>query len=593
MFRLGRSLLAVVALFGLGAATIAVSVFREHSRLAEEISYFDSWVLHKATQEFNSFSQHVAMLAFAQGASGVGEDEVRMRLDVVLSRFDTLAAGKSGEYMRKTPERQTYLAELAASLEEIERLVEGIAQPAVASRIIILMSMLDKPLARFAAEARLDDSERNARLWERMHRLQWQFWTVLGCLAFAALILMATALHQHLRIRAANIQLRKLAATTAANAAEFQDAIASLADGLILWDAHDRMTTWNRRCEELLPHLREELRPGLAFADYIRLSVAANHPDWTAEARGQRVADRLRQRRNKTQPGEFTTVDGRVIEVRESPTSHGGFVTVYRDMTEERRLLASLTRGEAELQRALAAEREINLQQRQFVSMASHEFRTPLAIIDSATQRLLPLADAMPDSDLPKRVDRIRSAVARMVQIIDRTLSTARLDEGRVEFEPEPCDLRPILLEICERQRGIAQRIAIAMDLPDHDLTLEADPRMLDQVFTNLVANAVKYSGTGTTVAIAVSASEADVEVRIRDHGIGIPANETERLFTRFYRASTSLKIPGTGIGLHIVKQFVTIHGGSVEVRSAVQKGSTFIVRLPRRRPSASRRAVA
>ncbi|MBL8700685.1 MAG: PAS-domain containing protein [Alphaproteobacteria bacterium] len=592
MSRLGRLLILVVAALGLGALAIAVSVYKQQSRVEYETTHFNAWALHKATNEINQFLQHLALLAFT--SDGTSEAEVRLRLDILHNRVDTLATGRIGAYIARDQDRTRMVRELAELVADIDGHANDLKNPETAGRYISRLVPYDKALARAAAEAFVVDNERTSQNWLELRQLQWKFWAVVACLACSGAMLAVITIRQNRSIRSANDRLRALAASSAANAAEFQEAIASLADGLILWDRDDRIATWNRRCEELLPYAREVLRPGLGFEAYVTRSVALNHASWDAEARARRVAERLAQHRSRGGTGEFTTLDGRIIEIRETMTSSGGCVSVFRDMTEERRMLTRLTLSEAELQRALAAEREINSQQRQFVSMASHEFRTPLAIIDSASQRLLPLAAAMPGSDLPKRVDRIRSAVTRMVHIIDRTLSTARLDEGRVEFHPESCDLGAILREVCGRLRVIDKRIEIRLTIAGDAMTIDADPRLIDQIFTNLVANAVKYAGASTSVEVDATTTGDEAVVSVRDHGIGIPEHEIEHLFTRFYRASTALTIPGTGIGLHLVKQFVTMHGGSVSVRSAVQKGSTFTVRLPRRQPVAEApRAVA
>ncbi|MBL8698062.1 MAG: PAS-domain containing protein [Alphaproteobacteria bacterium] len=374
----------------------------------------------------------------------------------------------------------------------------------------------------------------------------------------------------------------------ATSEARFRDGIESIADAFILWDSDDRLAAWNRRCADLLPQMGEALRLGISFDDFLRESIARHHPDWTEAARAKRIAERVAQHRVRSQTSEFTSSHGRVIEVRESATSDGGCVSLYRDVTEARRLLARLTASEAELQRALAGEREVNAQQRRFVSMASHEFRTPLAIIDSASQRILSRPEGVPDSDLHKRVERIRGAVARMTEIIERTLSTARLEDGRFDFEPTSCELGTLLAEVCERQRSISPRWTIRLDLPRTPILLEADPRLLDQVFSNLLSNAVKYSGASRRVEVAAVALDDAVEVAVTDHGIGIPEAERDRLFTRFFRTSASLSIPGTGIGLNLVKEFVTLHGGTVAVHSVEQQGSTFTVRLPRRPAAAA-----
>ncbi|MBM3524080.1 MAG: hypothetical protein FJX57_14090 [Alphaproteobacteria bacterium] len=385
---------------------------------------------------------------------------------------------------------------------------------------------------------------------------------------------------------------RRVARELSASEARFRDGIESIADGFLLWGPDDCVAMWNRRFEELLPYIQGVLRIGLSFEDYIREAVARNHATWTETQRRQRIAERVAQHRDRNRTSEFITGDGRTIEVRESATSNGGCVSLFRDVTAQKNLLARLTAGEIELQRALDAERELNAQQRRFVSMASHEFRTPLAIVDSTAQRLAARLAAA-DTDGHRRLTTIRGAVSRMIEIIDRTLSTARLDDGRLEFQPAACSLAHVLRDVCERQRSISPRFEIVLDVCDASLEVHGDARMLDQVFTNLLSNAVKYSGASTRIEIAAEETSDHVAVSITDHGIGVPPDELDRLFTRFFRARSGLSIPGTGLGLHLVKELVTLHGGMVDVRSELRHGSTFVVRLPRRPSSDESRAVA
>ncbi|MBL8697027.1 MAG: PAS-domain containing protein [Alphaproteobacteria bacterium] len=239
-------------------------------------------------------------------------------------------------------------------------------------------------------------------------------------------------------------------------------------------------------------------------------------------------------------------------------------------------------RQQAELERALAAEREMNQHQRRFVSIASHEFRTPLAVIDGATQRIsAKLRDS--DPDVVKRLDRIRGAVSRMTEIIERTLSSARLDEGRIAFEPRPFDLVVLLREACDRQRQISPSFDIVMTASNESQIVEGDPKLIDQVMTNLLSNAVKYSGNARRIDVDLTEAGPWVEIAVRDRGVGVPAAEVPRLFTRFFRASTAEGISGTGIGLHLIKELVSLHGGVVDVDTQLGRGSTFSVRLPRR----------
>ncbi len=577
----------MVVAFSLTATVLAVLMFRNQAKIASVTHYAVSWAFHKGSLEINLLLEQLKL--YAHGLEEVTRDEVELRYEIVNSRLRTMTDGEIGKYMRADGGREKILTALPGFLADADRMITQVEDRDVANALHDRIAPYGPVLANLAADALAFDAARNAALWREMHALRLQFQAVAIGLALSSMLLAWKTVRQQRRISEANRQLRWLAAQSAASAAEFQDAIASLSDGLILWDPQDRVSTWNSRCEEILPYAMELLRPGLSFDEYLRQSVAINQPYWSAGMQAERIAERSDRHAQRGGTGEFVTREGRIIEVRESPTSNGGCISLFRDITDERTLLGKLMRSEAELQRALAAEREINAQQRQFVSMASHEFKTPLAIIDSASQRLL-----SPGADLPRRVERIRSSVARMVEIIERTLSTAQLDEGRVGFAPIRCDLRGILMDVCERQRGIAQRFDVVLDMPSDDLTLDADPRLLDQVFTNLVSNAIKYSGTSTRVEISVQALQETLSVGVRDYGLGIPRNEVDRLFTRFYRASTTLTIPGTGIGLHLVKQFVALHGGDVSIATEMSKGSTFTVSLPRARPAEMRtRAVA
>jgi PAS domain S-box-containing protein len=368
---------------------------------------------------------------------------------------------------------------------------------------------------------------------------------------------------------------RRGADRLAASEARFRDGIESLGVGFMMWDGEDRLAIWNRRVEAMLPYAREVLTVGMRFEDYIRAAVAANHLDWTDELRERRIRERLEAHRRRQDRVEYWTRDGRLIELHESPTSAGGCVSLYHDITERH--------SQAEkLERALDSEREMNAQQRRFVAMASHEFRTPLAIIDGAAQRITARAAANVDPDVAKRLFRIRGAVSRMAEMIDRTLSTARLDEGRISFDPVPLDVGALLHEICERQRGISPQFRIELELDGADLEVHGDPRLLDQVFTNLVSNAIKYAGRELRAEVVARVADDAVEIAVRDHGIGVPADEISKLFTRFFRARTAAGIPGTGIGLNLVKEFVELHRGAVRAEANPDGGMTFTIRLPR-----------
>lgn len=284
--------------------------------------------------------------------------------------------------------------------------------------------------------------------------------------------------------------------------------------------------------------------------------------------------------REKVFPGLLA--DGRTIQISltgwpryDAEGAFLGFRGVGRDVADR-------IRQQEELTRALVAEREMNQQQRRFIAIASHEFRTPLAVIDGAAQRILARVEALGDADIIKRLDRIRAAVKRMTDIIESTLSTARLDEGHIALQVEPIDLTALLHEVCERQRSVSDEFTIYCDVPPR-LAIDGDPRLLDQVFTNLLSNAIKYSGRQRRVEIVATATLDSATVTVRDFGLGIAPEDRARLFQRFYRAATAQGIAGTGIGLYLVRELVRLHGGTIDVASEVGRGSTFTVTLRRR----------
>ena len=229
----------------------------------------------------------------------------------------------------------------------------------------------------------------------------------------------------------------------------------------------------------------------------------------------------------------------------------------------------------------LERERELNGLQRQFVSMVSHEFRTPLAIIDGTAQQLLRRPERASRDRLANALGKVRKSVSRLTGLIEAVLDAAQLEEGRIRLQPGDCKIRGVLEDLVEAylETYAAHRIELAVeDLPD---LITADERLVRQIFSNLLSNAVKYSPEGTIVYVKGWQDGDDVMISIQDNGVGIPNDELAKLFKRFFRASTSTGIAGTGIGLHLIQHFVQLHRGSIEVKSQEGIGSTFTVRLP------------
>lgn len=240
------------------------------------------------------------------------------------------------------------------------------------------------------------------------------------------------------------------------------------------------------------------------------------------------------------------------------------------------------------LSKALEKEREYNALQSEFLAMASHEFRTPLAIVDGAAQRIERRMGRMSEEELHQRIQKIRNAVRRMLALIESTLSASRLEAGKIELEVGACDLAAIVADACRRQQELSAFHNIVVSQEPMPRAIAADAKKLEQIFTNLLSNAVKYAPDNPRIEVRLSRLDGQAVVSVRDHGLGIPKDDLPRLFQRYFRARTATGIAGTGIGLNLVKRLVELHEGTVEVESVEGSGTTFTVRLPIKEPPAS-----
>ena len=243
----------------------------------------------------------------------------------------------------------------------------------------------------------------------------------------------------------------------------------------------------------------------------------------------------------------------------------------------------TLARQAAMLEEQLAQEQRLALLQRNFVSMASHEFRTPLTIIDGHARRLIKTKDTLPPAEIGERAGKIRAAVLRLTHLIDNLLNSARLFDGGVAlyFHPAEMDMAALLREVCQLHREMVPGAEITERLSSAAMPMIGDAKLLYQLFSNLLSNAVKYSPGGGAIEVEAEMRVDEIVVAVADRGIGIPANDLERLFERYHRGSNVSGIVGTGVGLYLVKMVADLHRGRVEVTSAEGAGSRFTVHLP------------
>jgi signal transduction histidine kinase len=241
----------------------------------------------------------------------------------------------------------------------------------------------------------------------------------------------------------------------------------------------------------------------------------------------------------------------------------------------------------AALNLSLQRERELMDQQRNFITMASHEFRTPLTGIDGHARRLQRLGEKATAADIEERCGRIRAAVIRMIDLIDSVTRTAQWDEAAPLAHIREVDIEPILRDVVTRQRDQHPRRTVELILSPLPPVIEADPKLFEHAVSNLIGNGLKYSPIQEPVTVtAATAPDGDVLISVIDRGVGIPENERDRILGRFYRASNVAMTPGTGVGLYFVDQILKMHSGSLSVDSRVGEGSRFTIRLPARQPA-------
>jgi signal transduction histidine kinase len=291
------------------------------------------------------------------------------------------------------------------------------------------------------------------------------------------------------------------------------------------------------------------------------------------------LADRMR--RLAANDTEITISEtGRRDEIGEMAQA----AVVFRNNAIElMRSQRTLARQAAMLEEQLAQEQRLALLQRNFVSMASHEFRTPLTIIDGHAQRLIKTKDTLPPAEIGERAGKIRAAVLRLTHLIDNLLNSARLFDGgaTLYFHPAEMDMAALLREVCQLHREMVPGAEIAERLSGAAMPMIGDAKLLYQLFSNLLSNAVKYSPGGGAIEVEAEVRADEIVVVVADRGIGIPANDMERLFERYHRGGNVSGIVGTGVGLYLVKMVADLHRGRVEVTSAEGAGSRFTVHLP------------
>ncbi len=249
-----------------------------------------------------------------------------------------------------------------------------------------------------------------------------------------------------------------------------------------------------------------------------------------------------------------------------------------------RETLSELEQSREELSEALENEKHMNDLKSKFVTLASHEFRTPLSTILSSAFLLEKYNDQPAPEQRMKHIHRIRSAVQGLKTILDDFLSVGKLEEGKVtiiEQEINSTEIHDLVQGITEDMEQMLKPGQHITFVCHSDARIKADLDILKNIIINLVSNSIKFSDENSEINITCSANDKELSIAVKDEGIGISEEDKKHLSERFFRAGNAMNIQGTGLGLHIIKKYLDLIRGRMEIKSVLNKGSCFTIYIP------------
>ncbi|MGN6165973.1 MAG: ATP-binding protein [Flavisolibacter sp.] len=243
--------------------------------------------------------------------------------------------------------------------------------------------------------------------------------------------------------------------------------------------------------------------------------------------------------------------------------------------------LQRLEESQQELSEALDKERELNEIKSRFVSMASHEFRTPLSTVLSSASLLAKYTTTEEQDKRNRHIEKIKGSVKHLNDLLEDFLSLGKLDEGKVGATFQELNLHELVQDTIDEMKGLVKREQHIEYRHLGDEVVESDKKLIKNILINLISNAIKFSDEGTTVHVVSDVKEDTAVISVRDEGIGIAEEDQHHLFSSFFRGKNALNIQGTGLGLHIVKRYLDLLGGDVKLKSELGKGTTITFAIP------------
>lgn len=359
----------------------------------------------------------------------------------------------------------------------------------------------------------------------------------------------------------------------------------------VLENTSDGFVSFDRDWQYLYVNPNATILLGKSEAELIGNRIWDIFPSMAGSEFESRLRDAMENRKSVSFDGTRPVNTNVWVHVRAYPIEQG-LAVFFTDITEKKKaeqaLLATneeldmrVRERTMELTALLEREKNINEMKSRFVSMASHEFRTPLSALLSSVNLLEFYVKPGPDTRETKHINRIKSSVEHLTNILDDFLSLDKLENGKLEVKATTFDLDEFARELVS---GMNELLKPGQDLAYHytgECHAVLDKHIIKNTLNNLLSNAIKFTPANKNMSLCIQNKDGHVELTVRDNGIGIPTEEQPFVFSRLFRASNAINVSGTGLGLNIVKRYVELLGGRISFTSAPEEGTQFVIVLP------------
>lgn len=542
------------------------------------------WVFHQSEVAARRLTETAALIGLGEADT----DDLSLRFDILKSRIAILNDGPQRRFVEEIG-YDDELDRIAAALEAMTPLVADFS-PGDGARLREALKPAPQFFGRAANKAMIAEwNDLGGRLETYRAQLRQIILFLIGIMA-AGGILAATLIGALRQTRQRNLMLRQSRDFSAL-------LVSSSGEGILAVDRAGRCTLWNDAMAGLIGESAEQAtgRPLAELAGFFGIAPLQSGVARALEGESSELALQPLFHDDETEPryvdlrffpmrndGE---VIGAILFLHDATDRHAALKREAEDRDRLEELVAERTR---DLDEALQRERSAADLYRNFAAMVSHQFRTPLAVADSALQRLIRRGPRVGPEEVAERAGRARNAIAGLTRLVESTLDVARLDAGQLGAQRVRCALKDIVRTVCARQRETdPARVIHILDSPEQSDTVFCDPSHAEQMLENLLSNAIKYAPAGSPVSVYVHGNQQALFCDVHNEGDPIPEAEQELVFNRNYRGANSTGSAGTGIGLFMARTLARMQGGDITLQPG-RDGVTCRMTLPRFKPGAA-----